>query len=160
MVSMKNVVEAVNKRAKIAMALAGYKSPRCTSYNRESPDRPACRTMVDSGVQINPNGWFTRRFNVLIIFYPEDENKPHGELRVMDDCMVKAFCNPIDFRDDNGIRWVRNFTEDGIDQEISNGCLLTVMSYEFDFDRDSVSLEPENYERMETLAMTIEKGDD
>ena len=158
MVRMKDVVSAVNDRAKTAMALAGYDAPQCTSYNRESVTRPSCRTMIDSSVRINPNGWFTRRFNVLVIFYPKNENKPHGELRIMDDCMLQAFCNPIRFFDSDGIRWEKSVNADGIDQDISNGCLLTTMTYDFDFDLESIEFDPADQECMETLKMNVEEG--
>lgn len=150
MINNLNMTAAINARCKVAMQLAGYAEPRVVSADTENPMRPACQTMVIGTTSVEAGGMFSRKFGVVIAFYPENEHRPFQELKVMDDCMTQAFLNPIEV---DGYRNVLP-TEKGVTNEIDHGCLLTAIEYEFPVAAEELAIDPADLEMMERLTLT------
>ncbi|MDO5548312.1 MAG: hypothetical protein Q4F79_07470 [Eubacteriales bacterium] len=149
MVTIRQITAAVNQRCKMAMALAGYQNPQCSSLNREEPPRPGCITNISSGATVQAGGMAVRTINVLIMFFPEDEESPYDELKNMDDCLTRAFLNPI-FVD--GYRVLPNDEGITVRVDVDHDILDVVVSYEFDLAEEEILLELVDEENiMETL---------
>ena len=157
MVTIKQITAAVNERCKVAMALAGYQDPRCSSLNTEKPKRPGCMTHISSQNTVGASGGYIRTVNVAIVFFPENPELPYDELKNMDDCLTRAFLNPI-FVD--GYRALPN--SDGIRLALSldNDVLGAEISYDFDVAEDEIRLDGESDEEMmELLLESMNEGE-
>lgn len=148
MITIKQITTAVNQRCKTAMAMAGYQNPQCCSFNMEKPPRPGCMTHINSKAVADASGMFTRTVNVAILFFPENDKSPYEELKNMDDCLTRAFLNPL-FVD--GYCKLPNEAGIRITPEMEYDMLGAEVSYEFDIAEEEIALDTSDEQDMEEL---------
>lgn len=137
MVEMKEFTRAVNQRCMQAMAAAGYKEPRAVSMSLKDPMRPSFETLIESQTVPECSGEFLRRFEVSLYFFPADRDRPNSELKLMDDCITKAFCLPLEVCEQE-----LSTDENGIRNEIQAGCLVSALRFESTMDINDISDAP------------------